>query len=594
MESIKLFWIALEWTNFNYKSLSEKWLQCWYIVDPNCSTNEVYNYLDSIDINTSTTFYKTWKDVTDKNRLELLLDQVLHYLSTYWTNYEWDVYVPNDDMEKPLVNFSEFKIIKSATKEEILNKCDWLLSSGIALHQDTITDLFKIYDRFNYLPNIEIVKNKEAKMQICLQKNILPKDNVEFLRFLVFLATKRTLLIKDKWTIEDIISSGYYIWDKIQEFGERKMSEIFLRFKPLFLAFKKAHNKNKSVINRLRKLAKKSHKPYKPTYFENILNDFSNIEKLWFELKKLNNFKKIALIEAIRQRINPSEYSSYIIRNWKFFIKPNIKPNKQNVMLWNSPVLKLIESTIYSSLVENIKQNHKWKTFYIPKYMDIKLPKSEKTFIGNIPFWTEISIPNKDLIIWINWKESDWTRDFDLSFIDIDWNKIWWNGEYNNWNVTFSWDMTSADPEATELFYFQEWCKTWMIKNNRYNGDVNSIFKFFIAQECLAGKTTYNQMVKKENILLQTEIISDNKEQILWIKTPNSFIMQKIITGNKTVSKWDDVTTAYLKYITESQKNLLSLKDVLLDAWLTESEKNPDFDFSDIKKDDIISILSCN
>jgi len=41
-------------------------------------------------------------------------------------------------------------------------------------------------------------------MKICEQKNILPNDPVEFIRFLTYLATEKTLLIKDKRTIETI------------------------------------------------------------------------------------------------------------------------------------------------------------------------------------------------------------------------------------------------------------------------------------------------------------------------------------------------------------------------------------------------------
>ena len=157
METIELFWIAQKGNNFSYEKIAEKWLQCGYIIDKECSTKEVYDYLCSIDINTNTTFYSTWEDVKSKDRLELFIDQVLHYMSTYWTDYEWKPYIPNNQ-DFPEVNFKEFKQIKSTTQEEIIDKCDWLLKSWIALNEETINDLFKIYDRYYYIPDIDIVK----------------------------------------------------------------------------------------------------------------------------------------------------------------------------------------------------------------------------------------------------------------------------------------------------------------------------------------------------------------------------------------------------------------------------------------------------
>jgi len=590
MKTIELFWLALEWNNYNYTALSKKALQCGYIIDEKCSTKEVYNFLNKIDINVQSTFYKTFQEVLDKSRFELFIDQVKHYASTYGTNHTWTPYIPND-WEKLETDFKKYKVIKVATKEEILARCDKMLASWIALEQKTIDDLFEIYDYFIYLPDIDIVKNKEAKMLICKQRGLKPKNPVELLRFLVYLATESTLLIKNKQVIAETCASKVNLTELLSEVEILRLSSIFLRFKPLMLAFKKTDKGNARIVNYIRRLAVKNHKPYEYWYFENILNDFSKIDELPKRLEELNNFKKIALIEAINVRLTWNEYSMYTVRNGKFFLKE--KKNKAQEI----GSLNLIKWVIYQSLINSLSE-HKGKTFYIPKCLDIKLPKSEKTFIGNLPMWSEIILPEDDLIIWINWRGKDGAQDFDLSFTNIDWSKIGWNSGFKNkeGDIVFSWDMTSANPEATELFYFWDKKTPWLIKNNRYCGNEGALFTFFVAKENIKGSVKKNYMVKKENILFQTQLISESKEQILWVRKDNSFIIQNIKSWNKQVSTGDSVSTAYLKYMAANQKSLLPLRQVLIDAGLVEViEKEDaviDFDYSDIKKDDIISLLS--
>jgi len=113
-----------------------------------------------------------------------------------------------------------------------------------------------------YLPDIEIVKNKEAKMIICKQRNLKPSNPVEFLRYLIYLSTENTLLIKNSKSIYEITESKFNLSGTLNDSDIEKLSSIFLRFKPLFLAFKKAHKKNRKIINKMRRLAVKNHKPY--------------------------------------------------------------------------------------------------------------------------------------------------------------------------------------------------------------------------------------------------------------------------------------------------------------------------------------------
>ena len=95
-------------------------------------------------------------------------------------------------------------------------------------------------------------------------------------------------------------------------------------------------------------------------------------------------------------------------------------------------------------------------------------------------------MPKNDLVIWINRKGEDWANDLDLSFLDINLKKIWRNSDYNNKEKTviYSWDMTLANPEATELLYFKKDIE-WMVNINRYCWEQWSKYTLFICKRKL-------------------------------------------------------------------------------------------------------------
>ena len=105
--------------------------------------------------------------------------------------------------------------------------------------------------------------------------DIVPENPTEFLRYLVYKATDSTLLIKNEETI-DAIKQGVKkpsivgLFNKYnQRHGYARLSEIFHRFKPIFLAFKE-NGRLKPVINKLRKLASTNHMPMAEDYLNTV------------------------------------------------------------------------------------------------------------------------------------------------------------------------------------------------------------------------------------------------------------------------------------------------------------------------------------
>ncbi len=217
-------------------------------------------------------FHKSWGKVKDASMLQLVIEQIIHYVTTYGFEElgiydENSVYIPHEKLEIPEIDENlKLTLIKGYTKEELKEKLLTLLNSGIALKEDTISDVTDVA-LFVELNEEEIsnIKNKEVKIILYDYLNLVPKNPVEFLRYLVYQSTNKTLLIKNRAVIEEIKASNNVKIANLflkykNKFGLEKLSEIFYRFKPIFLAFR-TNVKTKQIVNEISKIVRKYHKP---------------------------------------------------------------------------------------------------------------------------------------------------------------------------------------------------------------------------------------------------------------------------------------------------------------------------------------------
>jgi hypothetical protein len=562
-----------------YAQVIELALKVGYIIHPSCVNKTVVEFLKTKQVNYNSTFYKTFKDITDKTRFELFVDQCLHYMSTYGTNFEGTPYIPNDEPE--LIQYSTYKVILPITQEECIERCEKMLFSGIALKQETIEDVLTLLDEFKYTIDIEKVKNKEAKMFLCKKLGILPSDPVEMVRFLVYNVTGKTLLIKDRVTIFTIKNSKIDISKIVEKFGYEKLSEVFFRFKPIFLAFK-GNKVNNKCVNKLRKLANTNHKPLELGYFERLLGFEQDLTKLHEKLSKVTNFKKVLLLQTINIRLKETEMKSFGIRNGKLYMK-------ENTNTINMAYLSKVYAIIYQSLIDSLKE--KACVINIPKGVNITIPTSEKSFVGNYPIGTSFDFSETDCIVGINWKNVDGANDLDLSLMTIDGKKYGWNASYTNErnSIIYSGDMTYAEPDATELYYAGKGFTPSIVKVNMFGGSPNSKFKMFLASEKI-GNIHKNYMVDPNNVLFTVDMEMDSKEKSLGVLTGEKFILAQFRTGNGRVS-YNSITDLYTTYAISILDCYLNLKDVLIDAGFTIAKNEAKIDLTDMSKDTLISLF---
>ncbi len=566
----------------------------------------------------NSTFHKSWEKVASDSTEQLVIEQIFHYITTY--GYEalgiYDkesVYIPVEKLKIPKVDIDKIPliIIKGYTKEELKHKVINLLSSGIALSNETKTDILDILT-FVKIKDDEIhtIKNKEVKCVLYTLLNKFPENPVEFLRYLIYIAIGKTLIIKDKRTIEEIkitVKKGDVLGLLINyesKYGLENLAEIFYRFKPLFLSFKGQDESNR-IINKIRRLAITHHKPMKDDYLNTITAKIKNginitEEKLKDALSKVNTFRKIRLAYALKFRTNTDIDSIlYKIRNGKSYAT-TFEFNEQEKA-------KKILDIVIDSIIDGIKPNLKGKKIYLPNNIIYALPATEKQFTGNLPTGSCIIIP-KDMIIGVNWENVDGNRvDLDLSLVGCDSGKIGWDARYktNDRDILFSGDLTDAPkPDgATELFYIKKQDTAafiLMLNYYNYNESVEVPFKIIAASES-AVNFKHNYVVNPNNIVAIAKSKIDKKQKMLGLLITTSaeckFYFTETNIGNVNTSYNEaEYIEQTKRYLLNYYSNMISFNDIIKKsgAKIVEDPKKCDINLSieSLEKDTILNLLT--
>lgn len=517
------------------------------------------------------TFHKSWKTIQESSRFELLQHQILHYISTYGSDFKDEVYIPSEvlDLEGTTL---KYKVINSYTREEFIDKALGLLKSGIALKEETVNDLISLLvDELDYkFTGDEGIKNKEAIVKIAELYNVFPKNNVEFFRYIIYRTTGETLLIKNDNLISKIKSSNFNPSQQFKDFGLDNLSEIFNRFKPLFLGFK---DRCPKTINKLSKLSKKNHKPL----VQNPLNNVTSIKLEESDLHWLENatiFSLFKALQALHSRIYGQNTFMYRIRNGKSWLREK-QTNTENLEHNFNLIMDFMKS----------KYSLNGKSFYLPSDVKYALPTSEKMFVGNIPTGTKFLGDN--LAVGIYW-ENEWgATDLDLSAINID-GKVGWNSSYNqNNNLLYSGDITSAPNGAVEYLYAKDNVPTSLVRNNVFRGNDNCDYKIVIGK---GDNIDRNYMMNPSKLFAEVKCQSVQKQTILGIFSTGEFTILNFGEGHLRVSTGNSEKP--IEALMYQWSNPLTFNWMVseLGGIVKDTEKDVDYNFSldNLQKDSFL------
>lgn len=588
-----------------------------FLVHPDCCTQDVMDFLESETYNPNSTFYRTWAEITDKTRFELFIDQIAHYVTTYGTNYQSEVYCPNGE---PInINYKSYQVIRAVSPREMFDMCVNCIVAGVALSNETlksVTDyIIKGIKEHNFPIDLDSITNRDALCIISNAVGIYPQTGTAIVRVLFYQVFGNPMPIQGRMQMNMLFgrktrygkTSPTADVDKVDL---RKLtpdqlvalSAVFLRYKKFLLGLKK-NKVNAPIVNKLRRLAKTNHKPMVPGFWENITNLDRKyvVEHLETELDKLdNNFKITRLIQmfTLRKLQNQQKLQRvYTVRNGKMWHDRNsVAPYAG---WWDS-----VQQALILRLVENLKAKRidiNPRAVYVkfPKNLMLTCPVSEKKFLGNIPFGSCFDMTGSNNYFGVYWRNEWGAHDLDLSYISDDDYKIGWNSHYytEGQNIVFSGDMTDADPEATEMFYVAGSTRlpNGNLMLNRYNGAENSKYRLFFGQDKISnfGK---NYMVDPNTIQLSEMGVSTARQQLVGRFENNTLLVCVTDVADDQVSISD---AEFNRAFRAQAMSYLPLREVLLEAgfqeWTPEIGEEgiePTIDLTDLKKDTLINLFS--
>lgn len=592
----------------------ERTIKNGYVLDPSISTD--YTLLNKIESivgisgeKANASFHKSWSVVKNESMELLVLQQMLHYLTTYGFKargiYREDaVYIPHEVLDLPDVKDDiPLTIIKAFNKEEILEAIV-NLGSGIALAQETLDDIMVIVKTNKYDNSfIDKINNRELKALLYDHYGIVPSEPTEFLRHLISKLTDESLVIKNNELIKKIKGSNGKFLDELLKKAPDNLASIFFRFKPLFLAMKSISN-NKAFFNQLRKKANKLHVPVPEDYLNNVTSQIKHemldLKHLVKKIKKATIFRKIRLAHALNYRLGSENSIVYRVRNGRgwatdFNWDSDLKEDTREAL-----------NIVLDSIAKDVKKNVKGKTFYIPANVHYALPATEKQFTGHLPTGSWVSVP-EDLIVGIHWTNVKRQQiDLDLSLIGLS-GKIGWDGDYRSEerDILFSGDITNAPAPrgASELFYvknnFQE-PKILIANYYNFSPDIPVDCKIIAAHEKVK-RFGENYMVDVNNIIASANVKISKKQNILGliinIDGENRVYFTNVSVGNSITSSMDDNSMHARNYLIGSTTNTIDLREILINAGAIVVDEKPDGEFNDLSpemlnKETLINLIT--
>lgn len=564
------------------------------------------------------TFHKSWQKVATASRRQLVMEQVLHYFTTYGFEalgiYSKDsVYIPREELRVPGIDDGlQLVVIKGLTRDGMMAKLMAVLSSGIALKEDTVKD---VVDVAIYLgiseAEVAAVKNKEARVALYDHLDLIPADPAEFVRFAVYKSTGETLIIKNDKLLGAIkagnnlqVVKAFNKYD--QEHGFKMLSSVFNRFKPVFLAFR-TNQALKYDVNVICKLSKSNHVPMPEDYLNQVTSKISrgigiDFEELRMHLARANPFRKARLAYALKFRSEGPESILYKVRNGSAYS-----------MAFSFPYIEAAENAL-DVVIESIAAGMKGlegKRVFIPENVFYALPTTEKQFTGDIPSGSYVEV-EKDMIIGVHWQNAEENRvDLDLKMSNLQ-DRIGWDGAYRNDEATilFSGDVTDAPGDgATETFYVKKQASgAYTVSLNNYTyfyhgGDAQEVpFTFFIAREHRKDLPK-NYTVDPNKMICKVKAKAGKVQKVLGLVSfkegVSRFHFSETDIGKSITMRSNKEYVGHaLRYMISSATNPVTLNGIIEKAGaiiVTDKEEIPtcDFDLSpeSVSKETFLELL---
>ena len=576
------------------------------------------------------TFHKSYKTVITTDPYTLYLQQILHYITVHFNNIgvSNNIYIPKEELNIPELK-EDIKLtnIRYITLDELTKKLTGLVSTSVALSEETLNDIMELFDYID-ITDYDQVKNRTLRYMIYDKLNTVPYTGEEFIRYWLFKLTSIPQIVKSRNYISQLKSvesdqALEYVLNWCKCYGDKSLiptqkkwcdryyqcldftpqeskkydinmtpfiheiGKYFLRYKPLILALKHNYPVHISDVvlnnlcNRLDKYADKHKKILDTPQTErlgHIIKLFRTEESIKLkditlmylkqDIDKVNVFKLVKIYNYLLEKLYQPDLLNYRIRNGNIYItEKNLNNNLNNLQV---DVVNDILNMVFTRIIELLKPKLQNKTVYIPENIDYAVPTSEKQFMGNVPINTilDLSTTDKNLVVSIHWNNfgSYDNVDLDLSATTID-STYSWNTEHysSDKNIIFSGDMIYPDKElgATESFL--------LVSPKKLDNSI--VFTM----------TNYLQLPEtfKYNVIISQADCNDIDSKFTLDPNKILFNLTAIKDNNSTTSiigvfnkNTDGRVTFTLKNDGFTNSRAVSLKDYLMKVYIDHSEQN--------------------
>lgn len=484
--------------------MSDISVEAWRIIDDIFGKNAVQF---------NNTFYQDFRTVRDMTNLERILDQLMHYMSTYgreMVGLEARPYIPVRDFDFegiPGMNISvdQILVIQMVDDKVLGDMVDNMVKTVKAPN-------IMMRTGFQYLwPYMSVtdkdIQSFELKCIYYDETGRVPSQNIDFLRYMVYKTTGRPMLIKDRTTIEIIkrANPDYKLIGLWQKCDVNSMAEIFYRYKPLFLAFKHigtlrgwhehtASNPNMAhVINRIRRAAVEHHKPLDEASVQNMIRMYIQGKSVAHLVAKASNRDLVKIINSLLNSLEAEQPRVFNIRNGKAYVAEGVTKTRKEYQKRNEMM-----TYIYNQLITRMGDKYKNVVFVMPEHIEYTVPTSEKQMVYTYPWGTRIKVPGEGgYTMGMHWFDQYNQRvDLDLHMNGINGTHIGWNAGYYNSETTYSGDMTAAPQPngAAEAVEFRTRNNDYNMTINKFSGPDSVDFKLFVSKGHVGGdrnKFTY-------------------------------------------------------------------------------------------------------
>ena len=577
-------------------------MQCGYMVHPDACTEDVVRYLEDCKVNYNSTFYKEWQDVEKRSELEMRIMQMLHYITTYGTDFNAPAFTLHAVPEE--MQFKEFRLILPCTDRELFERLEKLLARPIALSDKLLDDICRQMNEYYRLSgwqaDIDAVENREAQVRLSDIYSTLPSSAQGIMRMIIYKTCGHTMIIKDGKTLQGLQVEAKKAAPLLSKLDEKRMVNLasaFYRYKPLLLALrrglKQTDPEGAELINRLRRMARKYHRPMHESVLAGILSADHSDEEIARALRKEKSaFVLVRIVNYLNSLRSANRQRAFIIRNGKLFVTPNNKSalSEQRV----ATVKEVVMAELTRRLAEKAKDSEgRMLTVKYPDNVELAAPVSEKQFVGNIPFGSYYTLRTNNLI-GIYWRNEWGTHDFDLWLTGRNGMRIGWADSHKEDGLLFSGDMTDANPEATEIFYGKgdKWPDS-IISVARYYGKEGSRFRLFFASDDIK-ELPEGYMVRPDAILLQEDVVSESRTTMVGVVNGGRVWFGALGTGEGMVPA-EHSELSLEEGIACRLGSSLTLRELLAAAgfgeWDAESGEKPDIDLSELHKDTIMGLF---